>query len=108
MSAMSDTPNLLQELQRADMLLIDGLHAWQFDLHEQASGEQLQLRVECMDGRTRRVWDFSAAEVAAAVAGEVPDSWRIATASGSHELICLGAISADNDDDDEPEEAGQP
>jgi hypothetical protein len=54
------------------------------------------------------VWDFSAAAVAAAVAGEVPDSWRIVAASGSHELICLGAISAGNDDDDEPEEAEQP
>jgi hypothetical protein len=100
--------SLLDELRGADMLLIDGLHAWQFELHEQASGEQLQLRVECMDGRTRRVWDFSSAEVAAAVAGETPDSWRIVAASGSHELICLGAISADNDDDDEPEEAEQP
>lgn len=102
---MSDTPNLLGALQGADMLLIDGLHAWQFELDEQASGEQAQLTIECMDGRTRRVWSFTAAAVAAARAGAAADSWHIDGDAGTHELVCLGAISADNDDDEEPDEA---
>lgn len=103
---MSDTPTFLAALQGADMLLIDGLHAWQFELDEQASGEQLQLTVECMDGRTRRVWQFTAAAVAAARAGEAADSWRVAGADAEHEVVCLGAIGADNsDDEDEPDEA---
>ncbi len=92
---MSETPNLLEALQNADMLLIDSLHAWQFELDERASDEQIQLTVECMDGRTRRVWHFSAAAIAAASFGDVPHSWRIEGEAGPHELICLGAISAD-------------
>lgn len=99
-SEMTETTSLLHELEQADMLLIDGLHAWQFELDEQG-----QLSVECMDGRTRRLWRFSAATVAAARPGAAPDAWHIEDAEGAHELICLGAISADNDDDDEPDEA---
>jgi len=43
---------------------------------------------------------------AAQPAGE-PGAWRIRDAEGEHELVCLGAISADNDHDDEPDEAAQ-
>ncbi|MBB2495194.1 DUF5629 family protein [Aquipseudomonas ullengensis] len=100
---MTATPTLLSELQTADMLLIDDLHAWQFDLDAQASGEQPMLRVECMDGRTRKVWTFTADAVAAASHGE--GSWRIADAAGDHQLVCLGAVVADNDDDGEEDEA---
>ena len=103
---MSDTPTFFDALHGADMLLIDGLHAWQFELDEQATAEQVQLTVECMDGRTRRVWQFTAAAVAAAQAGESADSWRVEGADAVHEVVCLGAIGADNDDDeDELEEA---
>ncbi|MDX5373291.1 MAG: DUF5629 family protein [Pseudomonadaceae bacterium] len=95
--------SLLEELSGADMLLIDGLHAWQFELDEQGS-----LSVECMDGRTRRAWRFGAEAVSAAQPAGEPGAWRIRDAEGEHELVCLGAISADNDDDDEPDEAAQP
>lgn len=95
---MTETTSLLLELEQADMLLIDGLHAWQFELDEQG-----QLSVECMDGRTRRLWRFSAAAVAAARPGAAPDAWHIEDVEGAHELICLGAISADNDDDESDE-----
>jgi hypothetical protein len=97
--------SLLDDLRSADMLLIDGLHAWQFELEEQAQAEQMQLSIECMDGRTRRVWKFSAAQVAAATAGVEAGRWHIAGAESEHELVCLGAISADNDDqDDDPDD----
>ncbi|WP_220814413.1 DUF5629 family protein [Pseudomonas paralcaligenes] len=95
--------SLLDALRGADMLLIDGLHAWQFELDEQATGEQPQLSVECMDGRVRRVWQFSAVAVAVAVATDGAGGWRIYDAEGEHELVCLGAISASNDDDEEGE-----
>jgi hypothetical protein len=93
--------SLLDDLRSADMLLIDGLHAWQFELDEQAQAEQVQLNIECMDGRTRRVWKFSAAQVAAATAGTEVGAWRIEGTEGSHELVCLGAISASNDEADD-------
>jgi hypothetical protein len=97
---MTATTTLLSELQQADMLLIDGLHAWQFELDDEG-----QLSIECMDGRTRRLWRFSAEAVTAARPAAAPDAWHIENAEGAHELICLGAISADNDDqDDEPSE----
>ncbi|MBB1520655.1 DUF5629 family protein [Pseudomonas sp. SR9] len=95
------TTTLLNALQHADMLLIDGLHAWQFELIEAASGEQVQLRVECMDGRERRVWNFSAAAIAAASQGTTADSWQLAAGELSHELIILSGVNASNDDDDE-------
>lgn len=95
------TPNLLTQLQNADMLLIDGLHAWQFELIEEAAGEQVQLRVECMDGRERRVWNFSAAAIAAASQGAAADSWQIAAGEASHELVILSGVTASNEDDDE-------
>lgn len=93
---MTDTATLLSDLENADMLLIDGLHAWQFELDEQA-----QLSIECMDGRTRRVWKFSAAAIAAATPGTEAGAWRIEGAEGEHELVCLGAISASNDEADD-------
>jgi len=94
------TTSLLNALQHADMLLIDGLHAWQFELVIEASGEQVQLRVECMDGRERRLWNFSAAAVAAASHAAASDSWQLAGAGGSHELVILSGVTASNDDDD--------
>lgn len=97
---MTDTATLLSDLENADMLLIDGLHAWQFELDDQG-----RLSVECMDGRVRRVWHFTAEALAAAQPADEPGSWRIQGGEGEHELVCLGAISADNDDqDDDPDE----
>ncbi|MWV15933.1 hypothetical protein F3I16_07680 [Pseudomonas sp. L-22-4S-12] len=90
-------PNLLTQLQDADMLLIDGLHAWQFELSEAPA----QLRVECMDGRERRVWVFAAAALAAARHDAGSDSWQLADEGGSHELVILSGITASNDDEDE-------
>lgn len=101
---MTDTPDLLAELQSADMLLIDDLHAWQFDLAEQAEADQPLLTVECMDGRTRRVWVFSAAAVSAAVFDAAQGSWSIADSAGTHVLVCLGATVGSNDDAEDGEE----
>lgn len=98
---MADTPDLLGELQQADMLIIDDLHAWQFTLGDPAKVEQPLLRVECMDGRTHRVWSFSAAEIAAASYSVESGSWAIAGSTGNHVLTCLGATVGSNDEDDE-------
>lgn len=95
------TPNLLTQLQNADMLLIDGLHAWQIELIDEASSEELQLQIECMDGRDRRLWRFTGAALAAATYNAATDSWRIDGADGQHELVILSGINASNDDEDE-------
>lgn len=94
---MTTPTTLLAELQTADLLLIDDLHAWQFELNPQAVDEQPMLRVECIDGRARRVWHFTAAAVAGARPGAA--AWTIDDAAGEHQLVCLGAVVADNDDE---------
>lgn len=99
------TPNLLTQLQDADMLLIDGLHAWQIELIDEAGSEDLQLLIECMDGRDRRLWRFTAAALAAASHDAATDCWRIEGADGQHELVILSGITASNDDDGEDKPA---
>lgn len=99
--------SLIEQLRGADMLVIDELHAWQFELNEQAADDELQLKVECMDGRTRRVWQFTAGAVAAATQGD-DSGWRINDGEGAHVLVCLGAIRADNDDDNDCDDGAEP
>ncbi|MCU1715580.1 DUF5629 family protein [Pseudomonas sp. 5P_3.1_Bac2] len=97
---MSTAPaDLLSALNGADMLIIDNLHAWQFSLDDQ------HLNIECMDGRNLRKWQFSLAQVAAATYQEASDSWNIHSNDASHSLQCLGAVSGNNDDEDEVEDA---
>lgn len=96
---MSQTPTTLRSvLESCDMLIIDDLHAWQFTLKD----TEPALFIECMDGRSRRVWSFTAEELAAA--RQDGEDWQLRSAQGEHRLQCLGAICADNDDepDDEP------
>lgn len=94
---MSEPTTLLDTLGNSDMLEIDGLHAWQFDLVDGA------LRIECIDGRDRRVWQFSAEQVQQARA-EADGSWRIDSDQGEHHLVCMEAFSGSNDDDEEDED----
>ena len=112
------TPSLLDVLQSTDMLEINGLHAWEFVLVPHAlvaaqaalaagqdgAAEQLLLQIECMDGRTRRVWKFSSAAVLAATFDDASKCWSLSDANGVQQLNCLSAISASADDElgDEP------
>ena len=111
---MSDaTPYLLDQLETADMLLIDGLHAWQFELNEalldqadaaadaeQAfASEEVVLRVESIDGRDRRVWQFSYNDVMEARYQPEDQSWLLHAGEQEHRLCCLGAVSASGDDE---------
>lgn len=85
---------LAAALETCDMLLIDGLHA--FDFTFDASG----LAIECMDGRQLRRWAFSAEQVAAATA--LGEDWSLANEQGEHRLVCMSAFRAPDEDDDEP------
>lgn len=112
------TASLLDVLQSTDMLEINGLHAWEFVLVAQAlslaqaaqaagqggAAEQLLLQIECMDGRTRRVWQFTSAAVLAATFDDASQCWSLSDANGVQQLNCLSAISASADDelDEEP------
>lgn len=97
---MSTAPaNLISALQSTDMLIIDNLHAWQFSLDEQ------HLNIECMDGRNLRKWQFSLAELDAATYQADSDSWSLNSADTSHSLQCLGAVSGNNDEQEDDDSA---
>lgn len=101
--------DLINALRHADMLEIDDLHAWQFQLnaeqlaqHSAGSGisatDQPLLSIECMDGRALRKWHFSLAQVIAARFDGEADAWSISAEAGTHVIKCFAAISGDNSD----------
>ncbi|MGH8382032.1 DUF5629 family protein [Pseudomonas sp.] len=84
---------LAHVLQSCDMLLIDGLHAFDFTFDETG------LHIECMDGRALKKCSFTPEQIAAARAeGE---EWLIAADTAEHRLVCMSAFSAREEDDDE-------
>lgn len=85
-----------QALHACDMLLIDGLHAFDF-VHDDSG-----LRVECMDGRTLKRWVFTAEQVQAARADG--QDWLISGDSGEHRIVCLDALRASEEDEDEDDD----
>ena len=92
---MSDSNQTLRTaLEASDMLVIDGLHAWDFSL------DDVQLLIKCMDGRAEKRWSFKLAQLDAAVFDETLQSWTLIGDSGEHRLVCLCALKATNDDDD--------
>ncbi len=98
MTAVTDT--LLHALESCDMLIIDGLHAFDFSLDEQD-----QLHVECMNGRTLEHWRFTPAQMQAAIFDKTLNHWIITSDSGDHHLECVEATSGHDDEDDEDENA---
>ena len=86
---------LATALQSCDMLLIDGLHAFDFTVDEAG------LPVECLDGRQLRRWSFTPEQIAAAIA--TGDEWQLDDANGAHRLVCMSAFRAPDDDQDEPD-----
>lgn len=96
---MTDTPDtLLASLQAAltqhSMLEVDGLHAFEFTLDE-------MLQIESMDGRERKVWRFSLAQIDAATFDADLQSWVINDGNADHRIIVLNAFAPSDDDDDE-------
>lgn len=85
---------LLAALQATTMLEIDGLHAWEFSLDE-------ELNIECMDGRERKVWRFTKAQIEAAAFDESLQSWVVNDGNADHRIVCLDAFTPSDDDESE-------
>lgn len=111
---MSDeTLYLLDQLELTDMLELDDLHAWEFSLDEDLldraeiaaeagqpfASEDVVLRVEVVDGRDKRRWQFTYNEVMEAQYEASDDSWTLQSNGSEHRLRCLGAVSASGDDE---------
>lgn len=89
---------LSHALQTCDMLLIDGLHAFDF-VHDENG-----LRIECMDGRELKRWRFTSEQIAGAtVEGE---EWRLIGDNGEHRLTCMSAFRASDDEETNEIDAG--
>jgi hypothetical protein len=99
---MTDTPETLRTaLQTAltshSMLEIDGLHSFEFRLDE-------MLQIESMDGRERKVWRFSLAQVDSAEFDAELQSWVINDGNADHRIVVLNGFSAG--DEEEADEQG--
>src|ERR1700712_3038221 len=98
--AMTTTPQtLLAARQTAltahSMLEIDGLHAFEFSLDE-------MLQIESMDGRERKVWRFSLAQIDSAEFDSELQSWVINDGNADHRLVVLSdAFTSSGDDEDD-------
>ncbi|MDB5981747.1 MAG: hypothetical protein JWQ69_2762 [Pseudomonas sp.] len=91
------TPTLLETLPSTSMLEIDGLHAWDFSLGDD------QLVIQAVDGRDKKIWKFTLAQVAAATFDPQLQSWVLTDGNADHRLVCLDAFSP-SEEDDAPEE----
>ncbi len=85
-------------LATSDMLEIDGLHAFDFNLDAQ------KLLITAMDGRAEKRWEFSLAQVQAATFDTTLQSWTLTGDSGEHRLICMSAFTGNNNDEDEADD----
>lgn len=93
MTGVNET--LITAIESSNMLIIDGLHAWDFSL------EDAGLRIECMDGRAAKQWRFSPEQVLAATFDATLQSWVLKGDESEHRLECLSAISGSNDGEPE-------
>ncbi|CRM73939.1 hypothetical protein [Pseudomonas sp. 31 R 17] len=90
---------LTTALANSDMLIINGLHAFDFTLDR-------QLLIESMDGRELKRWTFSPEQLEAATFDDSLQSWVLCNDDGEHRLVCLSAIQGDNNnDEDEADDA---
>ena len=110
----SDSPYLIDQLENATLLEIDGLYSWQFSLNEalldQAdaaaeadesfASEETLLRIELLDGRDHRKWQFSYNDVMEAEYQSADDSWLISHGELKAVLKCPSDIAAGADNDD--------
>ncbi|MBI6911156.1 DUF5629 family protein [Pseudomonas palleroniana] len=89
---------LTAALENADMLEIDGLHAFDFVLDDS------KLLITAMDGRAEKRWSFSLEQVRAATFDGTLQSWTLTGESDEHRLVCLSAFTGNNNDEDEADD----
>jgi hypothetical protein len=87
------THPLVQALEVTDMVMIDDLYAFEFDLDEDDG-----LIILCMDGRHERRWRFTPKQLAGATQLVPSGEWKIDGVEGEHRLRLLDAFSAEDDE----------
>ncbi|GGJ85215.1 DUF5629 family protein [Pseudomonas matsuisoli] len=100
---------LLDQLETADMLEIDGLHAAHFSLNDELldeadaaaeadeafESEATVLKIEARDGRDTKRWAFSYNSVMEAEHNAADSTWLIE----GHRLACFDAVGAESEDE---------
>ena len=94
----AETATLTTVLPTSNMLEIDGLHAFDFELNDE------KLLITAMDGRAEKRWRFSLEQVQAATFDDTLQSWTLTGDSGEHRLICMSAFTGNNNDEDEADD----
>lgn len=90
--------NLTTVLNTSDMLEIDGLHSFEFEL------DAHKLLIIAMDGRAEKRWSFSLEQINAAVFDPTLQSWTLTGDSGEHRLVCMSGVTGNNNDEDEADD----
>ena len=94
----AETATLTTVLATSNMLEIDGLHAFDFELNDE------KLLITAMDGRAEKRWAFNLAQVQAARFDDTLQSWTLTGDSGEHRLICMSAFTGNNNDEDQADD----
>ena len=92
---MSESNQTLRAtLETSDMVVIDGLYAFDFSMDEKG------LFIIAMEGRVEKRWNFTAAQIEAAVFNDQLQSWLLNGDAGEHRLVCLNAFTGNNNDEE--------
>lgn len=89
---------LIELLEQADMLEVNGLHAFDFDLFEVEEDDDIEVEIVCLEGKQRHVWEFSHAELLAARFDAAADAWLLHSNGAEIRLRCLDAFVGENDE----------
>jgi hypothetical protein len=88
---------LIEALELADMLEVNGLHAFDFDLFEVEEDDDIEVEITCLEGSQRHVWEFSHEELLAARFDAEADLWVLHSQGEEIRLRCLEAFVGEDD-----------
>lgn len=90
---------LIDALEQADMLEVEGLHAFEFDLYEVEVDDDIEVEIRAMEGKQQVCWAFSRAELLAARYDEGQDLWVVTQDGKEYWVRCHEAFTAEGEDD---------
>lgn len=89
---------LIDALEQADMLEVEGLHAFEFDLYEVEADDDIELEIRAQEGKQQLCWAFNHAELLAARYDEEQDLWVVTREGKEYWVRCYDAYGAEGDD----------
>src|SRR5690606_25742017 len=90
---------LIDALEQADMLEVEGLHAFEFDLYEVEADDDIEVEIRAMEGKQQICWAFSRAELLAARYDEGQDLWGVSQDGKEYWVRRNAACTGEGEDD---------